>query len=670
MRKEELAQYLSEKEGQLGLRPGELLALWAQESGRSVDPELRGPKLPRGKGQAVGPFQVVPGYHPEFPLTGDLREQADYAAKFYAGGGDSPAARARHYYGTGRAPEGQPTTAQYIQQLTSRIPEVADMSVPSQQMTLPEAAQSNNVAGALQQMLMSRITSPEQMQQQRAARQEALGGYQEALRKPAMGDYTPTQHSFYSMLGNFGPGTHPAYAALKGISAGGDMLAKQRMSGQSGDVSAAKVGYEDARDLDKSDDLLGLASLKSLAGAGKAGSPVVKMDKDGNMVVFNPATGETNVVHASQRGEYERIFLSAYKQAASEGMDQPEVYAHKLASQVLKGAPGVNPQTTALPAQSSALGAPGGVPGPQGIQQVAPVEPGPGDVLNQYISSKQMAESGGNDMSNPQVAAAVKQMAAARKELMSRFQIDPVGMTLAGPQPGMAPQEGSMPQLKYRDKPRAELNINEAGAIGKARGAEYEQIATEAKSAAGKVEAINQLEKIDPATGILTNTDAFVANFANSFGMSPDNPVIKNAIKTRSADQIMKHISNAALTEQKGVQTRSDEVRIADEFPKLTDVNQTYKLGLKLQKERALRQQEKLEFYDSRVNQKAYAGSASTDWRNQIKGDPLTQKIGGQLVMRSDYLKQFSAKFPDAEPGEALESWKHLESQWQAPRRK
>jgi len=195
----QLADYVSAKETELGLRPGELLALWAQESGKSGDTRLKGQALSRDRGNAIGPFQVVPFYHNDFPVDGTFQEQADYAANLYKSGGDTVPERLAKYYGTGKAPTGHPTTDQYIASVIAMMGEhparhgeiKMEPQAQTQPMTLPQAAQSNNVAGALQQLLMSRIPTPEQESAQRGQRATNLAEYQAALRAPAYGDYTP-----------------------------------------------------------------------------------------------------------------------------------------------------------------------------------------------------------------------------------------------------------------------------------------------------------------------------------------------------------------------------------------------------------------------------------------------------------------------------------------------
>ncbi len=90
-----------------GVDPAVMLSVWGQESDYSTNTKMKGVELSKGRGRAVGPFQVVPHYHPDFPIDGTFEEQAKYAAKYLAEVG------VEGYYGKGKAPDGHPTTKQY-----------------------------------------------------------------------------------------------------------------------------------------------------------------------------------------------------------------------------------------------------------------------------------------------------------------------------------------------------------------------------------------------------------------------------------------------------------------------------------------------------------------------------------------------------------------------------
>jgi hypothetical protein len=116
---------------QEGVDPDLAVSLWQQESGKSTDTALRGQALSGNRGAAVGPFQVVPYYHPDFPQQGPFEDQARYALRYLKKVG--PAG----YYGTGQAPAGHPTTGQYVSQVMSRVPQDVRMAGNTDNLGMP-----------------------------------------------------------------------------------------------------------------------------------------------------------------------------------------------------------------------------------------------------------------------------------------------------------------------------------------------------------------------------------------------------------------------------------------------------------------------------------------------------------------------------------------------------
>lgn len=163
MTREELDAYLAQKEQEKGLRPGEFRALWQQESGGSIDPNLKGVYLPKHGTAASGPFQVMPNMHPQFPVGGSLKDQADYAVQFYAGGGGTPEQRMRRYYGTGVAPKGFPTTDQYVAQTMGRMgqqPTQQQQQAPSAPVSQEQEMASPNFQGSSYEPQYMEIPQP------------------------------------------------------------------------------------------------------------------------------------------------------------------------------------------------------------------------------------------------------------------------------------------------------------------------------------------------------------------------------------------------------------------------------------------------------------------------------------------------------------------------------
>jgi len=159
--------------------------------------------------------------------------------------------------------------------------------------TLLDAVQEPNVSGALQQLLMAKGTAapqpsnsaalqqvmmqrllgrentPEQSQQLQENRVSALKQYQEALMQPSTGPMTASEVGAYSWIGNMGK-MSPFAALTSGVAAGGQALHDSFVGEHTGNVTAARVGYDDAAQLDVLDSRE-LPYLKAAATAKVAG---------------------------------------------------------------------------------------------------------------------------------------------------------------------------------------------------------------------------------------------------------------------------------------------------------------------------------------------------------------------------------------------------------------
>lgn len=229
---------------------------------------------------------------------------------------------------------------------------------------LAQAAQQRDVPGALQQLLLSRIHTPEQMQQLDQRRASALGAYQDALRAPAQGNYTPLEQALYTWIGNLpGPG-----AVYRGIAAGGAQMAANEAARVKGDMLAEKVGYEDAKDQAKLD-MSELAAIKGLAAGKNSGKFIQFKDDKGNLYVMNNATGEKQVIPASGAPLWQKAYLASYNKATEENQPDPEGYAVSSANRATGSSP-------AGFASSDTRQPPTAPVGEQGIPRSAPTAPG------------------------------------------------------------------------------------------------------------------------------------------------------------------------------------------------------------------------------------------------------------------------------------------------------
>ena len=223
--------------------------------------------------------------------------------------------------------------------------------------SLSEAAQSSNVSGALQQLMLSRgqnpdprqqmqqtlaqrVSTPQQAQQIDQQRQSSLQAYQQSLMQPPMGNFTPTEQGLYSWLDNIGKTRSPFEATARGIAAGGEALRQREAAKAQGQMLASKVGYEDAKDQDNQ----GLRELNALrmglgAGARNQGKFIQFKDDKGNLYIMNNATGERQVIQASQSPLWSKAYQLGFNKAVENRSEDPEGFATEFANRAIQNSP-------------------------------------------------------------------------------------------------------------------------------------------------------------------------------------------------------------------------------------------------------------------------------------------------------------------------------------------
>lgn len=356
--------------------------------------------------------------------------------------------------------------------------------MPVNPMNLSQASQSSDITGALQQLLLSRVPSPEQEQWQRQARQDTMEEYQNQLRQPAMGDYSPMQHSLNSMLKQFSPHISDGFAALHGIGEGGDMMMKQNMLRQAGETAAAKVAFDNAKEEDKlSLGELGVIS-RMASGRGGAGSFIQFKDDAGNLYIMNKATGQREMVPATHAKLWGDAYAMAYKRATDETMENPEDYATNFANATMRKVPGgvttidtvqkptrpmgelgpINPGVTPIP--TDAAGAPIVAPddskaGANGFPSGRGKEEDRQAILKQeWVAQDDIIKRYNSDLTHPEVQRALRNQAELKKEMKT---LDTSKLTPAV-QPEAPADAGS---IKYKDKRVEEQNKGYGSEEGK-----------------------------------------------------------------------------------------------------------------------------------------------------------------------------------------------------------
>jgi len=232
--------------------------------------------------------------------------------------------------------------------------------------------------------------------------------------------------------------------------------------------------------------------------------------------------------------------------------------------------------------------------------------------------------------------------------------------------PSPLQQAASAVQPVLRNLPKEAAD--KAGATGMAESyvKDYESVQQAALSAEAQKQAFDNLAKIKPETNALANTQQVIGSLFSALGQDPNSPMIQNAIKTRNANLIISQLNNAGLRAEKGVQTKSDEVRIANEFPKTTDFKQVLNFSIKLGQERAQRTLDQRDFFDRVAESNNGSPTKARQlWNKEMANDPLTQYLGGKLIFRNDFVKAYTAKHPDLGPQAAVEVWREMEQDYQ-----
>ena len=544
--------------------------------------------------------------------------------------------------------------------------------------TLLEAVQEPNVSGALQQLLMAkgaaspqasnpaalqqvmmqrmlgRQNTPEQSAKLQENRASALKQYQEALMQPSSGPMTASEVGAYNWIGNMGK-MSPFAALTSGVAAGGQALMDSFAGERNGNVAAARVGYDDAAQLDVLDSRelpylkAGATAKVSVGGTGGAEKILPLYGKIFNsysqqakdMQFATPAertawirqnTDETVKATVGQFGisvnpEVLGKLFSATASVDSENADATST------SRIVQSNGSPSAKQTASSEISSAS--------PPGMQ----IAPGTQKARDSEASRLRNGEMDGSLPGWPTMPA---EPSATPSVDRSKF--------AQNPPPGTPP---------FRNVPNEKLMAKGAEGMGEAYTKDYTAMQDSAAAARDQLEAYNALEKIDPNTGAFADVQGYIGTALQGMGIDPNTPLIQDAIKNRQANTIISQMSNAALRGEKGVQTRSDEVRIQNELAKTTDPKQAWNYLVQLGKERAQRRVDMHQFAgEIAKNNNGVPIAAREKFISSIADDPLTQEFGGKLVFRSQVLDAFKRKYPDATDAEAIEYWRSLEQNW------
>ena len=544
--------------------------------------------------------------------------------------------------------------------------------------TLLEAVQEPNVSGALQQLLMAkgaaspqasnpaalqqvmmqrmlgRQNTPEQSAQLQENRASALKQYQEALMQPSSGPMTASEVGAYNWIGNMGK-MSPFAALTSGVAAGGQALMDSFAGERNGNVAAARVGYDDAAQLDVLDSRelpylkAGATAKVSVGGTGGAEKILPLYGK-----IFNSYSQQAKDMQFATPAERTAWIRQNTDETVKATVGQfgisvnPEVLGKLFSATASVDSENADATSTSRIVQSN---------GSPSAKQTASSEISSASPPGMQIApgTQKARDSEASRLRNGEMDGSLPGWPTMPAEPSATPSVDRGKFAQSTP-PGTPP---------FRNVPNEKLMAKGAEGMGEAYTKDYAVIQDSATSARDQLEAYNALEKIDPNTGAFADVQGYIGTALQGMGIDPNTPLIQDAIKNRQANTIISQMSNAALRGEKGVQTRSDEVRIQNELAKTTDPKQAWNYLVQLGKERAQRRVDMHQFAgEIAKNNNGVPIAAREKFISSIADDPLTQEFGGKLVFRSQVLDAFKRKYPDATDAEAIEYWRSLEQNW------
>lgn len=546
--------------------------------------------------------------------------------------------------------------------------------------TLLEAVQEPNVSGALQQLLMAkgaanpqasnpaalqqvmmqrmlgRQNTPEQSAQLQENRASALKQYQEALMQPSSGPMTATEVGAYNWIGNMGK-MSPFAALTSGVAAGGQALMDGFAGERAGNVAAARAGYDDAVQLDVLDSRelpylkAGATAKVSVGGTGGAEKILPLYGK-----IFNSYSQQAKDMQFATPAERTAWIRQNTDETVKATVGQfgisvnPEVLGKLFSATASVDSENADATSTSRIVQSN---------GSPSAKQTASSEVSSASPPGMQIApgTQKARDSEASRLRNGEMDGSLPGWPTMPAEPSAASSVDRGKFAQSTP-PGTPP---------FRNVPNEKLMAKGAEGMGEAYTKDYTAMQDSAAAARDQLEAYNALEKIDPNTGAFADVQGYIGTALQGMGIDPNTPLIQDAIKNRQANTIISQMSNAALRGEKGVQTRSDEVRIQNELAKTTDPKQAWNYLIQLGKERAKRRVDMLEFAGQvAAENNGVPIAAREKFISSTMDDPLTQEFGGKLVFRSQVLDAFKRKYPDATDAEAREYWRSLEQNWKS----
>ena len=208
----------------------------------------------------------------------------------------------------------------------------------------------------------------------------------------------------------------------------------------------------------------------------------------------------------------------------------------------------------------------------------------------------------------------------------------------------------------------------EQKAIGAVRGKQFERIIKSADAADQQLSTIRQIENIDVETGSLEPLKLGVAKIANAFGINASG--ISDVANAEALNALTTRMVNDVLNSASGPQTDQDAERARKAIRGLSDSQKGGQFKISMLKSIALRNSERRDFIESRLDEGDNLSRATKAWREFAKKNPVvSSKTGddGLPVLFHQYEEGLKERNPEITRGEALRAWRDFNNRKKSP---
>lgn len=176
-------------------------------------------------------------------------------------------------------------------------------------------------------------------------------------------------------------------------------------------------------------------------------------------------------------------------------------------------------------------------------------------------------------------------------------------------------------------------------AVAKMQAANVAKLRDEATAGQNMISTVQELKQLKFTPGMFADWKKRGGNLMEALGNN--GPLAKAAAQSGNAEALLQALSNARISLEHGVQTRDDEIRFQKEIASIKNPQEGYDYMLKHMQELGNKAQEKMNFYDNWRQQHGgvtYDG-ADQAWqqRNKQYGG-MVKRYGGSFIGRSEFI--------------------------------